>query len=51
LIVATEIPLPIKNKVTVSPIFAAFTTTPYPAIGQYVSHTAARQNSPTNHGH
>jgi len=48
-----EIPEPIKNNVTVSPIFAAADSAAYtraPA-GTYVFTTAARQNNPINHGH
>src|SRR5271168_3137423 len=53
LTVAKEIPLPIRNKVAVSPIFASFTAMAYSWAppGRYVLHTAARQNSAMNHGH
>ena len=49
---ATEMPLPIRNKVAVNPIFATFTASRKRApAGKYVLQTAARQNNPMNQGH
>src|SRR5262249_36616328 len=51
--VSFESPVPIRNSVTVSPVFPSLFRMGYAAcpIGRYVFARAARQNNPMNQGH